>query len=95
MKPKINFFVVPVQFLEPDSDPKNQSFSDQLLSHEFHNAVREISRKYNTDYPVTRKILIEVYRSQATFGLYGICCDIFKGRGWATSRFIFKCGQIV
>jgi hypothetical protein len=87
MKPAIEFFFVPKQFLKPDPETEAQSFIDKIVSREFYKAVTMIAEKYSADYLITRELLIGIQQSQSTFSLYGICCHVFEGKGWAASQF--------
>lgn len=87
MKIAIDFFLVPKQYLKPNADTEVQPFIDQIASSEFHKAVKLISEKYNVNYLTARSKLIKICQAQSTFSLYGICCHVLEGKGWAASQF--------
>lgn len=93
MKTEFNFFVVPTNLLEPHPDPTGQHWMDQVVSCQFYKAVKVIAEKYNVDYLTARSNLIKIQQNQSTFSLYGICCHVFEGKGWAASQFTFNCGR--
>jgi hypothetical protein len=93
MKIEFDYFSVPKQFLEPDSDPTIQHLIDQIAHCESYKAVKRIAEKYNVHYLVARSSLIEIMQKESTFSLYGICSHVFKENNWYVSQFILNCKQ--
>jgi hypothetical protein len=78
----IQFFIAPVKLLDlPSQEPAFSPLIDAVACKAFYLAVQVIASKFNLDYMTTRAKLIELYRHQQTFSLYGICSHALDGSG--------------
>lgn len=77
----MEFFCTPADAILGLDTEQEVLIADKVCCTEWFRAVSAIALQYQMPYLVTRTALVEFYRSQRTFSLYGVCKAALLGGG--------------
>jgi len=84
---KISHFVLPKGLLDlPRRNPAYDPVWDAISCHDFYQAVRLVASRYDLEYLRARTKLVELYRGQSTFSMYGICSHALLEDGYVVEQ---------
>lgn len=83
----MDYFLVSDEVLDlPQKEPDYEPVFDRIFCDSFYQAVSRIAETYSLDYMVVRSKIIELYRQQKTFSIYGICSHALSS-GYVVDEF--------